>query len=120
LDIVSRRTNKYEVFHVQETFTNTDLVYRETVRLEVGRLEGMGGSKMKYYSISFPGECGQDVLETWSEKQILSSGWYKNWILMMVQGDKAHLIHDQSAIDDWCVVHWAVEVEKPGWTSGWT
>ena len=85
------------------------MVYRETIRLE------MGESKMKYYSISFPGECGQDVVETWSEKQILSSGWYKNWVMMMVQGDKAHLIEDKTAIDDWCVTHWAIEVEKPGW-----
>jgi hypothetical protein len=75
----------------------------------------VGGRNMKYYRISFEGECGQDVVETWSEKQILSSAWYKNWVLMMVQADKAFLIADETAIDDWCVVHWAVEVDKPDW-----
>ena len=77
---------------------------------------------MKYYRISFPGECGQHVEETWSEKQILSSSWYKNWVLMMVQGDKAHLMHDKTAIDDWRVVHWATEVkgEEMGEIRTWT
>ena len=70
---------------------------------------------MKYYRISFPGECGQHVEEIWSEKQIFSSSWYKNWIMMMVQADKAFLINDQTAIDDWVVVHWAVEIPKPDW-----
>ena len=73
---------------------------------------------MKYYSISFPGECDQDVTEVWSEKQILSSAWYRNWVYMMVQGDKAHLIDDKTAIDDWCVVHWAIEVLKEGYEMG--
>ena len=72
---------------------------------------------MKYYSISFPGEYGQDVIEIWSEKQILKSAWYKNWVFKMVQGGKANLIDNQTAIDDWCDVHWAVEVERPDWYS---
>jgi hypothetical protein len=75
----------------------------------------VGGCKMKYYRISFEGECGQHVEETWSEKQILSSSWYKNWVMMMVQADKTFLIENKTAIDDWCVVHWAEEVEKPDW-----
>ena len=61
----------------------------------------------KIYTISFVGECGQDVTETWTKDQILRSAWYKNWVMMMVQADKAHLIDDDTAIDDWCVVHWA-------------
>ena len=72
---------------------------------------------MKYYRISFPGECGQHVEEIWSEKQILSSAWFRNWVYMMVQADKAHLIDNQTAIDDWVVVHWAVEIAKPDWIS---
>lgn len=62
---------------------------------------------MKIYTISFPGECGQDVTETWTREQILRSSWYRNWVMMMVQADKAFLIDDDTAIDDWCVVHWA-------------
>ena len=33
---------------------------------------------------------------------------------MMVQADKAHLMANQTAIDDWCVVHWAVETDQWG------
>jgi hypothetical protein len=68
----------------------------------------------RYWTIVFPGEHGQHVQETWSEKQILGSAWYRNWIMMMVQADKAHLMSDKSALDDWCVVHWAVETNQFG------
>ena len=70
---------------------------------------------MKYWTIAFPGECGQHVVETWSEKQILQSAWYRNWVLKVVQADRAYLLEDpQHAIDDWCVVHWAVETDQWG------
>ena len=69
---------------------------------------------MKYWTISFPGECGQHVVETWSEEQILKSAWYRNWVYMMVQADKANLIEDKTAIDDWIVVHWALETDQWG------
>ena len=69
---------------------------------------------MKYYLISFPGEFGQHVDETWSEEQILKSAWYRNWVLMMVQADKAHLMDNKTAIDDWIVVHWAQETDQWG------
>lgn len=67
---------------------------------------------MKYYTISFPGECGQDVVETWTEKQILSSSWYKNWVLRMCQNNLHDKITNENAIDDWCAVHWAEITEK--------
>jgi hypothetical protein len=69
---------------------------------------------MKYYTIAFPGECDQHVQETWSEEQIFKSAWYRNWVYMMVQADKAHLMTEQTAIDDWIVVHWAVETDEWG------
>ena len=69
---------------------------------------------MKYYTISFPGECGQHVQETWSEEQIFKSAWYRNWVYMMVQADKAHLMTEQTALDDWIVVHWAIETDEWG------
>ena len=71
---------------------------------------------MKYYLISFPGEFGQHVDETWSEKQILDS-FYTRWVTMMIQNVAAPDLDEQRCIDDWVVVHWAVEVEKPGWIS---
>jgi len=69
---------------------------------------------MKYWTISFPGEEGQHVVETWSEKQILACAWARNWIYMMIQADKAHLMSDDSMLDDWKVVHWAVETNQFG------
>ena len=69
---------------------------------------------MKYWTISFPGECGQHVVETWSEEQIFKSAWYRNWVYMMVQADKAHLMANQTAINDWIVVHWAQETDQWG------
>jgi hypothetical protein len=68
---------------------------------------------MKYYAISFPGECDQHVTEIWSEEQILKSSWYKNWVFKMAAAGKHDLISDELAIVDWCVVHWAVEVKSP-------
>lgn len=70
---------------------------------------------MKYWTIAFPGECGQNVVETWSEEQILKSAWYRNWVLKVVQADRAYLLEDpKHAIDDWIVVHWAVETDQWG------
>lgn len=69
---------------------------------------------MKYYTIAFPGECGQHVQETWSEEQILKSAWYRNWVLKVVQADRAYLLTEQNAIDDWIVVHWAIETDQWG------
>jgi hypothetical protein len=69
---------------------------------------------MKYYTISFPGEFGQHVDEIWSEDQIIES-YYKYWYGKMVESNKHYLISRELCIDDWCVVHWAVEVPKPDW-----
>jgi hypothetical protein len=33
---------------------------------------------------------------------------------MMVQADRAHLMSDQAALDDWRVVHWAIETNQFG------
>lgn len=69
---------------------------------------------MKYWTIAFPGECGQHVVETWSEQQIMNSSWYRNWTLKMVQANKHHLMTEQNALDDWITVHWAVETDQWG------
>ena len=75
---------------------------------------------MKYYSISFPGEFGQDVVETWSEKQILESYW-EYWSdratahLLRRFPERGVDITQERCIEDWCVIHWAVEVPKPNW-----
>jgi hypothetical protein len=69
---------------------------------------------MKYYQISFPGEFGQDVVETWSEEQILKS-YYVYWCGKMIQNVAAPDLNPDNCIQDWCVTHWAVEVPTPEW-----
>ena len=66
---------------------------------------------MKYWTIVFPGECGQHVQETWSEDQIIES-YYKYWYGKMVQVNRHDLISRELCIDDWCVVHWAEETDE--------
>lgn len=68
---------------------------------------------MKYWTIVFPGEFGQHVQETWSEDQIIKS-YYTYWATKMIENYKGDLITRESCIDDWCVVHWAVETDEWG------
>ena len=69
---------------------------------------------MKYYSISFPGEFGQHVDEIWSEDQIINS-YYKYWSGKMIENVPSCDLCRKNCIEDWCVVHWAIEVPKPDW-----
>lgn len=71
-------------------------------------------SKTKYWTIAFPGECGQHVRETWSEEQILKSSYYKHWVFKMIEANKHDQITDENCIYDWCAVHWAVETDEWG------
>lgn len=68
---------------------------------------------MNYWTISFPGEFGQHVVETWSEDQIIKS-YYTYWYGKMVQANKHDMISKQHCIEDWCVVHWAVQTNEWG------
>jgi hypothetical protein len=65
---------------------------------------------MKRWSIAFPGECGQDVVETWTEDQIIDS-YYKYWATKMIETGQQANISRESCIKDWCVVHWAWEAK---------
>lgn len=69
---------------------------------------------MKYWSICFPGECGQLVKETWSEDQIFKSSYYKHWIIKMVEANKHEHINNENFIDDWVTIHWAIETDQYG------
>jgi len=62
----------------------------------------------KRWSISFPGEFDQDVVETWTEEQILKS-YYTYWSTKMIQVGKGDDISKERCIEDWCIVHWAWE-----------
>lgn len=69
---------------------------------------------MIYYKINFDGEFGQHVEEIWSEKQVLDS-YFPYWCEQMVKSGHGDEVNEKRCIDDWCVVHWAIEVPKPGW-----
>jgi hypothetical protein len=68
---------------------------------------------MKYYSIVFPGEFGQHVQETWSEDQIVKA-YYTYWSTKMIQNVKEPDLSRNRCIEDWCVVHWAMETDQFG------
>jgi hypothetical protein len=68
---------------------------------------------VKYWTIVFPGECGQHVQETWSEDQIIKS-YFPYWSSKMTEVGKQDLISKQLCIEDWCVVHWACATDEFG------
>lgn len=70
---------------------------------------------MRYYTISFPGEFGQHVVETWSEEQILAS-YLSYWTSKMLEKYQAPHpdITQENCISDWCAVHWATETDQWG------
>lgn len=68
---------------------------------------------MKYYTIVFPGEFGQHVQETWNEEQILRS-YYSYWVGKMIENVSNPDLSTELCLDDWKVVHWAVETDQWG------
>lgn len=67
---------------------------------------------MKYYTISYPDENDNDVTETLSEKEIVEQFWHYWYGKMCEKFGKEHVDANytvQDCIDDWVVVHWAVE-----------
>jgi hypothetical protein len=69
---------------------------------------------MKYWSINYPGDSGEDIVETLSEKEILEQ-YYPYWSGKMIEkyGQKEFekTWSKQECIEDWVVVHWAWESE---------
>jgi hydrogenase maturation factor len=68
---------------------------------------------VKYYTIAFPGDCGQHVEETWSEDQIIKS-YYTYWSQKMIENVKQADISRENCIADWVVVHWGQETDQFG------
>lgn len=67
---------------------------------------------MKYWSIHYPYETGEDAVETLSEEQILAIYWDYWYGQMCKKFGKEHVDANytkQDCIDDWVIVHWAVE-----------
>jgi hypothetical protein len=68
---------------------------------------------MKYWTICYPGEFGQNVQETFSEQQIIDS-YYKYWFGKMVEAGKVDIATRERCIEDWITVHWAWETNQFG------
>ena len=68
---------------------------------------------MKYWTIVFEGEYGQTVAETWSEDQIIES-YYKYWSTSILINNPKADISKERCIQDWVIVHWAVETDEFG------
>lgn len=68
---------------------------------------------MKYWTIAFPGEFGQNVVETWSEEQIIES-YYPMWKGKMIAVGKGDEATTERCIEDWTVVHWAARTDAWG------
>jgi hypothetical protein len=68
---------------------------------------------MKYWTIVFPGEFEQHVQETWSEDQIIKS-YYTYWSTKMIQNVKDADLSRDKCIEDWIVIHWAIETNEFG------
>lgn len=67
---------------------------------------------MKYWTIAYPDEKGNDVVETLSEDEIIAQYWNYWYGKMCEKFGKEHVDANysrQDCIDDWTVVHWAVE-----------
>lgn len=67
---------------------------------------------MKYWSIGYPDENGNDVVETLSEKEILDQFWDHWYNKMCKKFGKEYVdsnYTEQDCIYDWIVVHWAWE-----------
>ena len=67
----------------------------------------------RYWTIVFPGEHGQHVQETWNEDQIIKS-YYTYWVGKMLENCVRGEISRENCIEDWCMVHWAVETDQWG------
>lgn len=68
---------------------------------------------MKYYTIAFPGEFGQNVLETYTEDQAVAS-YIKYWSMRMIEAGKGDQISRENCLEDWKTVYWAVETDEFG------
>lgn len=67
---------------------------------------------MKYWTIAYPDREGRDVIETLSEDEILKEYWDYWYGRMCEKFGKEYTDANytkQDCIDDWTVVHWAVE-----------
>jgi len=66
---------------------------------------------MKYYMYYELVPQGEDPVRVISEKGIIDS-YYEEWCEAVKRTGKLYNISEQNCIDDWCISHWAIEVNK--------
>jgi hypothetical protein len=54
------------------------------------------------YTITFTGEFGQEVQETWNREQILKAHW-TNWNRKMFQSGNSDDVNEDNCIKDWVI-----------------
>ena len=67
---------------------------------------------MKLYEIVYPNENNQDIVEVLTEDEIIAR-YYPHWEKKMIDNYPDEARTRQRCIDDWCTVHWAVEITIP-------
>lgn len=72
----------------------------------------MSGNTMRYWTICYPGDQGEVVVETLSDDDIIKQ-YYPYWQDRMVkkygQVEFDKNWSEKDCIDDWVVIHWATE-----------
>lgn len=68
---------------------------------------------MKTFRYDEPDENGSNIAVTVTEDEIIDRYW-DFWCEAMKKVDKGHLISRENCIEDFCVIHWAWEVEPCG------
>jgi hypothetical protein len=66
---------------------------------------------MRLFEIAYPTEDG-DMVEILTEEEVLKS-YFPYWSERMTEVGKERLISKESCIEDWMIVHWAVEIRVP-------
>lgn len=64
---------------------------------------------MKYYKMVEPGEKDIPVWSYLSEQEIIEE--FGNYICLMYLSRLGYLPTIEQIIEEWCIVHWAVEVK---------
>lgn len=65
---------------------------------------------MRYWEVCYPKDNSfqEDVIEIFSDDDIIKM-YYEYWCNRMKEVGKESEISEQNCIEDWVVIHWAVE-----------
>jgi len=67
---------------------------------------------MRLFEIAYPDENNNDIVEILTEEEVLKS-YYDYWCSRMREIGKESEINKESCIEDWMIVHWALEIRVP-------